>query len=137
MFSKLIRIALVAAFVATTAFATFAKETASYPYREIEVWRDQGMTFVVRDASGHFIHHAKGHLERWRNGEMTWVVRDADGKFLTRARGKFERWADGTFRLVLRNRDGKFVAMAIIAYAGERPQMLSERRVASDLASLD
>lgn len=131
---KIMRIVLIALLLAGSFGVSVAKPLAGYPYHEIESWQDQGMVFVVRDANGHIIAHAKGHLEKWvSETQMVWVVRDSEGKFMTYARGVIETWNDGTRRLVLRNTDGKFVAVAkVTAYSA----LLDESREADILRLL-
>ena len=107
----------IGALVLSLTASTFAVPTAPFPYREIENWRNEGMTFVIRDSQGHIMHHAKGHLEKWKSEQyQVWVVRDKAGRFLTYMHGSLERWADGSLRLVLRNKDGLFVAVAVVKY---------------------
>jgi hypothetical protein len=107
----------IGALVLSLTGAVLAGPTSHFPYREIENWRNEGMTFVVRDAQGHIMHHAKGHLEKWKSEQyQVWVVRDKDGRFLTYMHGQLERWADGSLRLVLRNKSGLFVAVAVVRY---------------------
>lgn len=114
--------------------AIFAAPTAHFPYREIENWRNQGMTFVIRDAQGHILHHAKGHLEKWKSERyQVWVVRDAQGRFLTYMHGSLERWSDGSLRLVLRNKDGKFVAVGIVRYINGKPVVMTIEMVERQL----
>ena len=113
------------ALILVTCGTAFAKDAATYPYHEIESWQNEGMVFVVRDASGHIITHAKGHLEHWvSETQMVWVVRDELGQFITYARGSIETWQNGTKHLVLRNSEGKFVAIAQVA-AGAGTSLLS------------
>ena len=104
---------LIAVFVAASFGTAVAKPTSNVSHQQIESWQNEGMVFVVRDAQGHIITHAKGHLEKWvTETQMVWVVRDDQGQFLTYARGSIETWQDGTRHLVLRNNEGKFVAIA-------------------------
>ena len=85
---------------------------AAVPHGQIESWRNEGMVFVVRDAEGHILQHARGHLEKWvSENQQIWVVRDAEGRFLSYARGHLESWKDGSQHVVLRNADGKFIAV--------------------------
>jgi hypothetical protein len=123
---KLLSVAVLALGLTAT---TFAAPTAQFPYREIESWQGQGMVFVIRNAEGQIMHHAKGHLEKWKSEKFqVWVVRDAKGRFLTYMHGALERWADGTLRLVLRNKEGKFVAVATVAFVnGKRVVMPAEQ----------
>lgn len=89
-----------------------AAQASAITHQQIENWTDEGMVFVVRDAEGHILAHAKGHLERWTSEtQQVWVVRDAQGRFMTFAHGTVETWTDGSKRIVLRNKDGKFVAV--------------------------
>jgi hypothetical protein len=101
--------------VALTALMLIAPAAIAAPAittQQIENWHDEGIVFVVRDAEGHIIAHAKGHLERWTSEtQQVWVVRDAQGRFMTFAHGKVETWTDGSKRIVLRNKDGKFIAV--------------------------
>ena len=125
MFSirKLLSISVLAFSLTVSAFAA---HTAQFPIREIENWRNQGMVFVIRDAHGHIMHHAKGHLEKWKSEQQQiWVVRDAEGRFLTYMHGHIERWSDGSLRLVLRNKDGKFVAVGTVQYIDGKPVIMS------------
>ncbi|MBI4870172.1 MAG: hypothetical protein HY814_01230 [Candidatus Riflebacteria bacterium] len=113
-----------------------AAATAHFPYREIESWRDQGMVFVVRNADGEIMHHAKGHLEKWKSETyQVWVVRDSQGRFLTFMHGTLERWGDGSLRLVLRNKEGKFVAIGLVRYENGRPVLMTVDQAASSLPS--
>jgi hypothetical protein len=138
MFTKLIQSILVATML-TVAVAgdTFAKPVAHFPYHEIESWRDAGMVFVVRDADGRFVAHAKGRLEKWTSEtQMVWVVRDDEGRFLTYARGQLERWADGTTRLVLRNKEGKFVAIGRALLRAGSVTVASDAQLVEALANI-
>lgn len=113
MSHSIVRLVLVAILALSGLTGAFAKPLSGYPYHEIESWQNEGMVFVVRDAEGHIVAHAKGKLERWvSETQMVWVVRDSEGKFMTYARGVIETWKDGKKRLVLRNNEGKFVAVA-------------------------
>src|SRR5262245_4073894 len=97
MTTQFIRFVLVALLLAANVLPLVAKPLANFPYHEIESWHEQGMVFVVRDANGHIIAHAKGHLEKWvSESQSVWVVRDAQGRFMTYAHGTLETWADGT-----------------------------------------
>lgn len=66
-----------------------------------EVWSNQGIRFVVRDAEGNIVDHGIGKLESW-GGQSKWVVRNARGHFLLHAYGKIENWKNGKTKLVLR-----------------------------------
>ncbi len=129
MFKAIRGLLSVAILTVALTVTAFAANTAQFPHREIESWHDQGMVFVVRDAQGHIMHHAKGHLEKWRS-EMfqVWVVRDSHGRFLTYMHGALERWSDGSLRLVLRNKEGKFVAVGLVAIVNGKAVVLQQEQ---------
>jgi hypothetical protein len=129
---NIVRIVLVTLLLVGQFGAVFAKPLSGFPYHEIESWHDQGMVFVVRDAQGHIVAHAKGKLEKWvSESHQIWVVRDSQGRFMTFARGSLETWKDGSVRLVLRNKEGKFVAVAKANFANNTfvASEISERDV--------
>ncbi|MBI3890206.1 MAG: hypothetical protein HY303_01600 [Candidatus Wallbacteria bacterium] len=116
----------IGALALTLSASVFARTTAEFPYREIENWRHEGMTFVIRDAQGHIVQHAKGYLEKWKSEQQQiWVVRDSEGRFLTYMHGQIERWSDGSMRLVLRNKDGKFVAVGSVCFLNGKAVLMS------------
>ena len=73
-----------------------------------EVWKTQGIKFVVRDENGKFVTWNIGRLESWGT-KSKWVVRDPKGHFLTHASGNVENWKNGQTRLVLRDNKGRLL----------------------------
>lgn len=87
--------------------ASFAQEAGKVTdlTKAYEVWKGQGIKFVVRDSGGHFATWGVGRLESW-GGESKWVVRNPKGHFLVHATGRVENWKNGQTRLVLRDNKG-------------------------------
>lgn len=73
-----------------------------------EVWKTQGIKFVVRDDQGKFVTWSIGKLESWGT-KSKWVVRDPKGRLLTHASGNIEHWKNGMIRLVLRDSKGRIL----------------------------
>lgn len=76
--------------------------------RAYEVWKTQGIKFVIRDKEGKFVTWNIGRLESW-DTKSKWVVRDPKGHFLTHANGSVENWKNGMTRLVLRDSKGRML----------------------------
>ncbi len=112
MFKPIRKLLTIGALVISMAVAAQAAITSHYPIRQIENWHNEGMFFVIRDAHGQIVTHARGHLEKWKSEVFqVWVVRDSGGRFLTYLHGSIERWTDGTKGIVRRDKAGKFVAV--------------------------
>lgn len=73
-----------------------------------EIWKTQGIKFVVRDENGKFVTWNIGKLESWGT-KSKWVVRDPKGRLLTHANGTVENWKNGMVRLVIRDSKGRIL----------------------------
>jgi hypothetical protein len=82
-----------------------AETTVTDLVKAYENWQNQGLRLVIRDSNGNVVDQGIGKLESWA-GESKWVVRNARGHFLLHARGKVENWQNGRTKLVLRTQKG-------------------------------
>lgn len=81
--------------------------------RQFEIWEQQGIRFVVRDASGQVVTWGVGRLESWDGTRTVMCVRSPKGTFLTWAKGRIESWKGGAaMRYVFRDRKGHFLQWA-------------------------
>ncbi len=104
-----IALILVMAFSITTGFAaTDERPVIKDLSKAYEVWKTQGIKFVVRDEQGKFVTWNVGKLESWGT-KSKWVVRDPKGRLLTHASGNVETWKNGMVRLVLRDSKGRIL----------------------------
>ncbi|RCK75293.1 MAG: hypothetical protein OZSIB_4057 [Candidatus Ozemobacter sibiricus] len=85
-----------------------AGETVTDLTKAYEIWKNEGIRFVIRDAQGGLVSWGIGKLESWA-GESKWVVRNPKGQLMTHARGKVENWKNGKTRLVLRTPKGQIL----------------------------
>ncbi|MGM0598961.1 MAG: hypothetical protein ACQETH_03985 [Candidatus Rifleibacteriota bacterium] len=98
--------------------AVRADEVVTDLTRAYEVWKNQGIKFVVRDDEGKFVTWNIGRLEAW-GGKSKWVVRDPKGHFITHAKGNVENWKNGKTRLVLRDSKGRILTHVSIKITGK------------------
>jgi hypothetical protein len=103
-----ILVAMVLAFNTSYASSTDDRPVIKDLSKAYEVWKNQGIKFVVRDDNGKFVTWNIGKLESWGT-KSKWVVRDPKGRLLTHASGTVENWKNGMVRLVLRDKKGRIL----------------------------
>lgn len=121
LMNKLVIFAIFVAFLFQTGSvfsAVRADKVVTDLTRAYEVWKNQGIKFVVRDDEGKFVTWNIGRLEAW-GGKSKWVVRDPKGHFITHAKGNVEKWKNGQTRLVLRDSRGRLLTHIDIKITGK------------------
>lgn len=107
IFSIVLMLALVSSLSAAYA-STDERPVIKDLSRAYEIWKTQGIKFVVRDENGKFVTWNIGKLESWGT-KSKWVVRDPKGRLLTHANGTVENWKNGMVRLVIRDSKGRIL----------------------------